>query len=129
MILLSISCAALREQIRLFLAGVGLSVWDGNWPGNEPSVVFNSEIDLLLSDAPIHEIMQLVQWLHADDPALKTLVISAEPEYICRALMPNPSVEFIEKPFAWRDLERKVGAMLGQAGVQDRKLSAAAVGL
>jgi hypothetical protein len=128
MILVSIGSEVFREQIHFFLTGVGFSVWQDNWSTEAPALC-NSEIDLLLTDAPIRDVVPLVQCaLSGGGPPLRVLVISAEPDYVCHALVPNPSIDFIEKPFAWQDLERKINTMFDNRGLRNQQLRAAAVG-
>jgi DNA-binding response OmpR family regulator len=110
-IILSISYEALRHQLRRFLTGIGFSVREANCESDALDAS-ESKVDLLLADAPFHDGLRSLQRALEAHPTLKVLLISAEPDYICRALLPNPLVEFIEKPFAWRELERKINELM-----------------
>jgi DNA-binding response OmpR family regulator len=101
-------------QLRDFLEGLGCVVVEAATGPEVLSVLAKPgfEADLLVADASSRDAAALARQAVQCRPALKVLMISSEPEYINRALVPEASIAFIEKPFAWCELRRAVEALL-----------------
>jgi DNA-binding response OmpR family regulator len=113
-VLISVQHAPLLEQIREFLRRAGhavmvavsaedaLQLLGGPW----------CNIDLLLAETPLRDAAELAREAVSRRPGVRVLLISGEPEYINRELMPELEIGFIEKPFAWRDLSEAIARLL-----------------
>ncbi len=109
-VLLLVHSEALRVQVRGFLGDAGVRVVEGLATSEvlDLSEQFWQGIDLLLTDASPALVHQAI----CRGSRTNALVISSHPENINRELMPEPRVNFIEKPFAWRELKDKIDAVL-----------------
>ena len=101
-----------RAQLRGFLAQDGHRIVTARTTGQALKLVTASPVDWLIADASSGNTLALAIRAVTHNPALKVLLISAEPEYAGRAAVADVRVHFIEKPFAWSDLKRKVDALL-----------------
>ncbi len=113
-VLLSVYYQALGEQLRAFLTTMGYVVVEAASPGETLALLQaqTQKVDLLLADSSSQDAPALARQALRSRPGLKVLVISGEPGYVNRALMPQAGIAFLEKPFAWRVLKRKVESLL-----------------
>lgn len=113
-VLISVQQAPLLDQIRDFLQHAGYAVLESASAEDTLHMLSHPwyRIDLLLADGTIREAQQLMRQAALFRPGLKVLLISGDPDYINRALMPELEIAFIEKPFAWRDLSCAIAELL-----------------
>ena len=116
-VLLSIPQDAVRQQISDFLARTGCRTLAASTELEAMGIAEShyGAIDVLLCDMPAYEGSRLVRDLGRLCPGLKALFISGDPVSVNRELFPDPNVAFIEKPFAWRELQHTFDSLL-QAG-------------
>jgi DNA-binding NtrC family response regulator len=113
-VLISIRQAPLLDQIREFLQGVGYAVVAATSDDDTLQVLnrIPQDVDLLLADTPVADAPGLARTAVTSRPGLKVLLISGDPDYVNRELMPEAAIGFIEKPFAWCSLGRTVADLL-----------------
>jgi len=104
----------LSRQIREFLREDGHRVFEA--PTHETALRIleesGQEMGLLLLDAHGMDAPHLAQDAVRKAPGVKILLISSEPEYISRMLLPEVEASFLEKPFAWCALRQKIDEMM-----------------
>jgi DNA-binding response OmpR family regulator len=112
MVLISAQQEAIRSQLRDFLRRKGFRTIEvGNI--NE-AVEPQASIRLLIGEFPLPHGPDAWSSALLRRPAAKALLISGDPEEISRESFPHPRVEFIEKPFAWRDLGERIDSLLAR---------------
>ncbi|HOK45922.1 MAG TPA: hypothetical protein PLA43_05665 [Bryobacteraceae bacterium] len=115
-VLVSIAAEGLRRQIVEFLSHCGLRVLEAGAGHETPQAPEQScSIGLLIADARVHEAPKLVREAARHHPDIQLLVISGDPPWINRELVPDPCIHFIEKPFSWCELGDEVAGILGVA--------------
>ncbi len=107
-VLVSIASEGLRLQVVEFLNRCGLPVIEAE-TGLDPT---ESAIALFLTDMRVEDAPVLMREAARHRPDLRALVISGDPEYVNRELVPDLSVHFIEKPFAWCELSEKIAKLM-----------------
>lgn len=119
-VLVSIAAEGLRLQVIEFLNRCGLRVLEAD---AESEVLDFAERDcairLLLADARLDDAPRLVREATRRRPDIRALVISGDPEFINRELVPDPCVHFIEKPFSWCELGDKIARLLRPAAAPE----------
>ena len=112
-VLVSIAAEGLRRQIIEFLSRCGLQVLEAG-AGHEPPQIseHSCAIGLLIADARVHDATKLVREAARRNPDIQALVISGDPAWINRELVPEPCIHFIEKPFSWCELGDEVAGIL-----------------
>lgn len=112
-VLVSIAAEGLRLQVVEFLNRCGLPVLEAE-TGSELLDITENEcvIALFLADMRVEDAPGLMREAARRRPDLHALVISSDPEYVNRELVPDPCVHFIEKPFAWCELGEKIARLL-----------------
>ncbi len=115
-VLLSVYYQALGEQLRTFLTGMGYVVVEAANPRETLELLEarTQKVDLLLADSSSQDAPALARQALRSRPGLKVLVISGEPGFVNRTLMPQTGIAFLEKPFAWRVLKRKLESLLAR---------------
>jgi hypothetical protein len=108
-VLLWIRNQELRRQLSEFLGASGYACVDFNGPDKPP------ECGLLLAEVGLEEAVILARNTPEDRPDLRLLFVCGEPAYVGRALLTDPRVAFIEKPFAWCELRRAILELLAPA--------------
>ncbi|HVX66663.1 MAG TPA: hypothetical protein VHA11_08685 [Bryobacteraceae bacterium] len=130
-VLLSVPQQGLLRQIRNFLGETGHQVMEASTEAAALRILDDSrsELDLLLLDAHIQDAPRLARQAALRRPRMKVLLISGEPEYIGRALIPETEIGFLEKPFAWCELKRKIDEMIGsdEPAVEPQTMSASSL--
>jgi DNA-binding NtrC family response regulator len=113
-VLISVRHVPLLDQIRDFLQRAGYTVLESQSPVDALNMLSSPwcGIDLLLADATIRDAPQFVRQTISRQPRLKVLMISGDPDYVNRELMPEPEIAFIEKPFAWCELKHAIAELL-----------------
>jgi len=113
-VVISVRQASLLDQLCEFLRGAGYAVVAAASDDNPLQLLFRMppDVDLLLADTPAAEASELARTAAAFRPGLKVLLISGDPDYVNRELIPDPAIGFIEKPFAWSSLGRRVADLL-----------------
>jgi DNA-binding response OmpR family regulator len=112
-ILVWIALAELRRQVSDFLCSCGFSVIVADARDQALEIASRlDEVRLILADSSVEDGGALVRGIGARAGTVSTLLISANPEYVNRALAPELALHFIEKPFAWRDLKNKIESVL-----------------
>lgn len=112
-VLVSIAAEAFRRQIVNFLSARGLQVLEARCGSEVLELTEHAyAIALFLADMPVEEAPGLLRAASRHRPDLRALVISGDPEYINRELVPDPCVHFIEKPFSWCEFSDKVTRLL-----------------
>jgi DNA-binding response OmpR family regulator len=108
---------ALRRQVRCFLDQQGFDVVERSTAREilELAAQPSASLDLVLSDLSADDGPSLAEQAIIRRPKLKVLLMTNEPEHIARTLTANPHVDFIEKPFAWRELDAKMRRLLDSA--------------
>ena len=115
-VLVSIAAEGLRRQIIEFLSRCGLRVLEAG-AGHETARTseHSCAIGLLIADARVHEAPRLVREAARHNPGIQVLVISGDPAWVNREIVPDPCIHFIEKPFSWCELGDEVAGILGVA--------------
>jgi DNA-binding NtrC family response regulator len=121
-VLISVSQQGLLYQIRDFLHGAGHRVMEAASDDAVLQILDEScsGPDLLLIDVHSHDAHRLARQAVLRRPGLKVLLISGEPEYITRELVPYTEVGFLERPFAWCDLKSKIDELMGTETLEAR---------
>jgi DNA-binding NtrC family response regulator len=120
-VLIAVPQKWLSRQIREFLRQGGNRVFEAATPEAALRILDESgqEVSLLLLDAHGIDAPGLAEQAVRKAPGIKLLVMSGEPEYISRTQLPAIDAGFLEKPFAWCDLQRKVDEVMN-SGVSQR---------
>ncbi|MGE5568938.1 MAG: hypothetical protein ACM3S5_07880 [Rhodospirillales bacterium] len=112
-VLVSIAAEGLRRQVIEFLSRCGLRVLE---TGAGYEVPRTSEhcgaIGLLIADARVHDVPRLLREAARHSPGIQALVISGDPAWVNREIVPDPCIHFIEKPFSWCELSDEVAGIL-----------------
>jgi DNA-binding response OmpR family regulator len=121
-VLISVPQHGLLRQIRDFLGEAGHQVVVAATEDAALEILDDSrsELDLLLVDAHGQNAPRLARHAALRRPGMKVLFISGEPEYIGRALIPEAEVGFLERPFAWCELTRKIDELMGAEPASER---------
>jgi DNA-binding response OmpR family regulator len=119
-VLVSIAAEALRLQVVDFLNRCGLHVLEAGTASQLLEITkHDCAIALLLADMPVEEAPGLLRATARWD--LRALVISGDPDFINRELVPDPGVHFIEKPFSWCELGDKIARLLRPAAASETR--------
>ncbi len=123
-VLLSVTQQWLLRQIREFLHGAGLSVMEAATEDVALRILCESrpEVGLLLMEANEQDAPRLARQAVRCRPGMKILLLSGEPEFVNRALMPEAEVGFLEKSFAWCELKRKLEELMGTQEIQGERV-------
>ncbi len=118
MVLVSVRQHAMRAQICHFLNGKGLRTKQvqGVSALLDAFEQHACAIELLVAEYPSHAAMSVIPKLLDRCPTLKVLLISGDPEEIGQEAFPHPRLEFVEKPFSWRELGERIDGLLTQPG-------------
>jgi DNA-binding response OmpR family regulator len=118
-VLISVPQQGLLRQIRNFLGEAGHHVMEAATEEAAMQILDDerSELDLLLVDAHGQNAPRLARQAALRRPGIKVLLISGEPEYVSRALIPESEVGFLERPFAWCELKRKIDELMGAESI------------
>jgi DNA-binding response OmpR family regulator len=121
-VLISVRQASLLDQLCEFLRGAGYAVVAAASDGDTLQFLrgMPPEVDLLLADTPAADAPELARAAVTFRPGLKVLLISGDPDYVNRELVPDLGIGFIEKPFAWSSLGRTVAELLTSPGTDLR---------
>lgn len=121
-VLISVPQQGLLRQIYNFLGEAGHHVIEAATEDAALEILDDSraELDLLLVDAHGQNAPRLARQAALRRPGMKVLLISAEPEYIGRALIPEAEIGFLERPFAWCELKRKIDELMGAEPISER---------
>lgn len=113
-VLLSIPHLPVLQQVREFLRRAGYAVLVAASAADAMQLLAGPwcGIDLLLAETPLPTAAELAHEAVARRPGVRVLLISGEPDYINREFAPEPWIAFIEKPFAWNDLNRTISSLL-----------------
>jgi DNA-binding response OmpR family regulator len=112
-VLLAIEQWPLLEQIRRFLEADGYRVVEAAAVGTALEMLDQlREVELLLADVPLPYAAGLAGQAVERCAGIKVLLISGEPEFVNRELVPEAEIGFIEKPFAWCELKRTIDELL-----------------
>jgi DNA-binding NtrC family response regulator len=125
-VLLAIVHEPLRLQISDFLSDLDLEVVEAGTASEILDIVrrAGSQNHLLLTDVAVAAGRDPASTVTSATPNVRALVISGDPEYVNRELVPDERIDFIEKPFAWRELGEKIAYLL-DAGTEVPELAAA----
>ncbi len=103
-LLVTIPHEPFRDQVCLFLAERGYEVLPA---GNaDDALTACASADVLIADLAGDTAGELARNARRFQPALKILLICAEPAECDRSGVPK--LEWIEKPFSWRELLKKI---------------------
>jgi hypothetical protein len=99
----------LRRQLIDFLAGhgydcVGMPTLEA---GLEIAGEFCTGLDLVIGDGRLSEAQRAA----AERLSVRMLFLCSEPECIATEIVSHPYLAFIEKPFAWSELNRKLSEL------------------
>ena len=120
-VLLAIQQWPLLEQIRSFLEASGYRVVEAAAVGTALQILNElCDVELLLSDAHGAHAADLASQATASRAGVKVLLISGEPDFVNRELIPQRDVGFIEKPFAWCELEHSIERLLRSHAAEQR---------
>jgi DNA-binding NtrC family response regulator len=115
MVLIAAQQEAIRSQLRDFLRRRGLRTIEVGHPSEINAVVApDTSLRLLIGEFSLPQGPEAWSGALRGRPAVKALLISGDPEEISRETFPHPRVEFIEKPFAWRDLGERIDNLLAR---------------
>ncbi len=123
-VLLSVTQQWLLRQIREFLHGAGLSVMEAATEDVALRILCESrpEVGLLLLEASAQDAPRLARQAARCRPGMKILLLSSDPDFVNRALMPEAEVGFLEKPFAWCELKSKLDELMGDEALRGERV-------
>ena len=105
-VLVSVSNQGVRDQISQFVAAAGYAVLEAEQMAQAEAVVIGARapVAVLITDGPARGAAEFISLMSGRQRWLRALVISAHPAAVNKELIPDERVAFIEKPFAWREL-------------------------
>lgn len=102
-LLVTIPHEPFRDQVCVFLADRGYQVLQAG--NTDEALTACASADVLIADVPGRSAQELARTARLFQPALKILVICGEPAECEHSV---PKLDWIEKPFSWRELLKKI---------------------